>query len=643
MSAVPVGDGQYRPLAGLLPSGDTPPTGAYIGRMGLVTGGESRRIGILTAILLAVIAVSARAQPAASQAAVPAASAASSPPAAPAEEAPVEPPAAESSVVGPAESSTAAAKSQDTMIDFAADVRPILVMHCLKCHNAEMHRGGLRLDTRSGAVRGGDSGQLVLGGTLKTNELYARVASHERSYRMPKNAEALPAAEIETIRRWVQQGSSWPEPVADTGGSYLSYLGPWAARLDRYADEYRYARPYMIGFLILQVLVLVMLRCRAAYRKNRAWTQGVLAPFCRFCDRLRGSEIALLSLLVIGVVVAAFGRAHFLKVQQQLAKITAERDSKASPWAGTVYGYPPKPVRPNQPKQVSGTYYRGNCERNEALFNGGNYLTSIFRVNLCDRGEQPINVGDPIPAEGAYIRCEIERAPGTADQLFSPEGMGSVLFSRQHAESTDKKVDEEPVHLETVAVDHRWVATVPLGKPDKSGGWSGTIYVYTGKYNEGELVGTLHYGIEYQVNVADGKLSPESDLWMDSFGNHAFAPPTPPGMLPYGEWFSPQPLPVITGENSKDPKLLGIDEHVRKGFIKPPSEQPAEPADQPKSDSKPATPDAPAAPPPDQSVEPPADGTSSTSPGDPLRTTLPASSTTTCSASRRTSAALWLT
>jgi hypothetical protein len=617
--------------------------------MGVITGGESRRTGILTVILLAVIAASARAQLAASQAEVPAPSAASSLPAAPPQAAPVEPPAAESPAVAPdspeqrtapAAPSTAAAKPQDSAIDFAADVRPILAMHCLKCHNAEMHRGGLRLDTRSGAVRGGDSGQPVLGGTLKTNELYARVASDERSYRMPKNAEALPAADIETIRRWVQQGSSWPEPVADTAGSYLSYLGPWVARLDRYVDEYRYARPYMIGFLILQVLVLVMLRCRAAYRKNRAWTQGVLAPFCRFCDRLRGSEIVLLSLLAIGVVVAAFGRAHFLKVQQQLVKITEERDSKVSPWAGTVYGYPPKPVRPNQPKQVAGTYYRGNCERNAALFNGGNYLTSTFRVNLCDRGERPINVGDTVPAEGLYVRCEIERAPGTADQLFSPEGMGSVLFSRQHAESTDKKVDEEPVHLETVEVDHRWVATVPLGKPSASGGWSGTVYVYTGKYNEGELVGTLHYGIEYQVNVADGKLSPESDLWMDSFGNHAFAPPTPPGMLPYGEWFSPQPLPVITGENSKDPKLLGIDEHVRKGFIKPPSEQPAEPTtEQPQPAAAPVTPAAPS----DQPAEPPADGTSSTSPGAPLRTTLPASSTITCSASRRTSAALWLT
>jgi hypothetical protein len=387
---------------------------------------------------------------------------------------------------------------------------------------------------------------------------------------MPKNADALPPEDIETLRLWVEQGTPWPEPVADSSGNWLTYLSPWASWLDRHQEEYHYALPYMIGFLLMQVFVLLVLRCRAAYRKERAWTQGRLAPFCRLCDRVRGSEILLTSLLAAGVVAAAFGRGHFLKTQLQLDKLTAAHDVSSSPWAATVYGYPPLPVHPRQPKQVAGTYYRGNCERNEALFNGGNYLTSTFHVALCDRGEKPIQPGDAIPADGLYIRCEIERGPGTADELFSPEGMGSVLLTKQHVESTDGKQDEEPVHLEVIETGRRWAAVIPLGKPDATQSWSGVIYLYTGSYHEGRLSGTLQYGIGYQVSAVDGKLSPESDVWMDSFGNPVFAPPAPTGKLPYQEWFGTEPLPVITGENSKDPKLLGIDEHVRKGFIKPP-------------------------------------------------------------------------
>jgi hypothetical protein len=92
------------------------------------------------------------------------------------------------------------------------------------------------------------------------------------------------------------------------------------------------------------------------------------------------------------------------------------------------------------------------------------------------------------------------------------------------------------------------------------------------------------------LDFNDGKLSPESDLWMDSFGNVAFEPPRPPGKLPYREWFDYRPLPVIAGENSKDPKLLGVEEYVEQGLIKP--DQKPEPS---------------ATPPPAQTGEPPGD------------------------------------
>ena len=38
------------------------------------------------------------------------------------------------------------------------------------------------------------------------------------------------------------------------------------------------------------------------------------------------------------------------------------------------------------------------------------------------------------------------------------------------------------------------------------------------------------------------------------------AVPTP-GVIPLAEWLDDRPMPTITGENSDDPKLLGIPEH----------------------------------------------------------------------------------
>ena len=42
---------------------------------------------------------------------------------------------------------------------FEARVRPVLASHCLECHGAEKHKGGLRLDGRDAMLRGGETGR----------------------------------------------------------------------------------------------------------------------------------------------------------------------------------------------------------------------------------------------------------------------------------------------------------------------------------------------------------------------------------------------------------------------------------------------------------------------------------------------------
>jgi hypothetical protein len=114
------------------------------------------------------------------------------------------------------------------------------------------------------------------------------------------------------------------------------------------------------------------------------------------------------------------------------------------------------------------------------------------------------------------------------------------------------------------------VAFVPLRAPDNIGRVTGLVYLYTGRIDNHKIQGDPHYAIRYEVDFEDGKVTADSELWMNSFGNGVFALPEPPGKLPYREWFDYRPIPPITGENSNDPKLLGVDEYVKKGLIPPP-------------------------------------------------------------------------
>src|SRR5947209_9082912 len=44
-------------------------------------------------------------------------------------------------------------------VDFVRDVQPIFQSACYKCHDAAKHKGGMRLDSKTTAFIGGDSGE----------------------------------------------------------------------------------------------------------------------------------------------------------------------------------------------------------------------------------------------------------------------------------------------------------------------------------------------------------------------------------------------------------------------------------------------------------------------------------------------------
>src|SRR5918994_1682835 len=56
---------------------------------------------------------------------------------------------------------------------FERKIRPVLVAECYSCHSTEAKqvRGNLRLDTREGLLRGGDSGPSIVPGKPKESPL----------------------------------------------------------------------------------------------------------------------------------------------------------------------------------------------------------------------------------------------------------------------------------------------------------------------------------------------------------------------------------------------------------------------------------------------------------------------------------------
>jgi hypothetical protein len=300
-------------------------------------------------------------------------------------------------------------------------------------------------------------------------------------------------------------------------------------------------------------------------------------------------------------------------MEDELTRLRSAQHQGEDLWTKTVFGNPPVPIRPSVPKQLSGVYYRGNCERNPALFNNGNYLTATFRIQLCDTSGNPAAVGDPVSADGYRVHIELERAPGTTDALFSKEMMASVFFSEKFYGDLLEEVKEEPLRLEVVEPGHRWQVEFPIGRFRDDGSLLGLIYLYTGQIANGRVRGTPHCAVKYDLHATDGKLNADSDLWMSAFTVPNVDPPPTSEHIPFSEWFDHRPIPPITGPNSTDPKLLGVEEYIGKGLI------PAEAA---------------------SGDKPPSANPGETSFAAPLQVTRPWSMKMTQSASRRTSAAL---
>ncbi len=122
--------------------------------------------------------------------------------------------------------------------DFVKDVRPILRRVCFECHGAEKHEGGLRFDQRDAALRGGDSGRVLIAGRPEESELLRRVSlarGHEEA--MPPRGKPLSAREIKVLRDWIASGANWPENAESA--THWAYVKPVRPEVPKLGSDFK--------------------------------------------------------------------------------------------------------------------------------------------------------------------------------------------------------------------------------------------------------------------------------------------------------------------------------------------------------------------------------------------------------------------
>ncbi|MBK9166806.1 MAG: PSD1 domain-containing protein [Bryobacterales bacterium] len=97
--------------------------------------------------------------------------------------------------------------------DFVRDVQPLLASSCYGCHGAKAQMGGLRLDAKALAFAGGVAGKSIVPGDPDASPLYQRIAGTSDQARMPMGAKPLAPEQIALVRRWIEQGATWPDGI----------------------------------------------------------------------------------------------------------------------------------------------------------------------------------------------------------------------------------------------------------------------------------------------------------------------------------------------------------------------------------------------------------------------------------------------
>jgi hypothetical protein len=75
-------------------------------------------------------------------------------------------------------------------VTYAADIRPLFETSCVRCHGPERPKGGLRLDSLEGVLKGSKDGKVIVPGSSEKSHLVIAVARLDDKSAMPPKPRA---------------------------------------------------------------------------------------------------------------------------------------------------------------------------------------------------------------------------------------------------------------------------------------------------------------------------------------------------------------------------------------------------------------------------------------------------------------------
>ena len=100
-------------------------------------------------------------------------------------------------------------QSTDAHDPEAATAVSVLQKHCVRCHGKK-NKGDLKLDTRMGALHGGESGKAaIVPGHPNESEILLRIEIDDVDDRMPPKGERLSEYEVSSLKKWIENGADW--------------------------------------------------------------------------------------------------------------------------------------------------------------------------------------------------------------------------------------------------------------------------------------------------------------------------------------------------------------------------------------------------------------------------------------------------
>ncbi len=113
------------------------------------------------------------------------------------------------------------------VVDYSAQIKPLLQTHCVKCHGATTQKAKLRLDTAAAALQGGGRGAAVQPGKADASLLLQVVSgAHEEIPQMPYKRGPLDSVQVELLKQWISEGAKAPADEKPSDDRHWAYIAP---------------------------------------------------------------------------------------------------------------------------------------------------------------------------------------------------------------------------------------------------------------------------------------------------------------------------------------------------------------------------------------------------------------------------------